>query len=130
MRIECGTDIVEIVRIKEAIENGGRPFLVRIFTDREIEYCESKNGMKYQSYAARFAAKEAVAKAFGTGMSGVYFSEIEVVSSQNTGKPSIELHGRALELYRTMCASSLSVSLSHSDNYATAMVVISFSDHP
>ena len=62
MNITCGTDIIEIERIKESIENIGEKFLKRVFTDKEIEYCESKKVQKYQHYAARFAAKEATFK--------------------------------------------------------------------
>ena len=63
MKVTCGTDIIEIERVKESIENTGDAFLRRVFTEKEIEYCESKNKQKYQHYAARFAAKEAVFKA-------------------------------------------------------------------
>ena len=59
MKISCGTDIIEIERIKESIENLGENFLKKIYTENEIKYCESKKNMKYQHYAARFAAKEA-----------------------------------------------------------------------
>lgn len=63
MKIDCGIDIIEIDRIKESIDSFGETFINKIFTVKEKEYCESKNKMKYQHYAARFAAKEAVYKA-------------------------------------------------------------------
>ena len=63
MKISCGTDIIEIKRIKESIEDLGIKFLERVYTEKEIEYCESKKNQKYQHYAARFAAKEAIFKA-------------------------------------------------------------------
>ena len=63
MKIACGTDIIEIERIKENIENLGEKFLNKIYTKQEIQYCESKKVQKYQSYAARFAVKEAAFKA-------------------------------------------------------------------
>ena len=63
MKVTCGTDIIEIYRIKESIEKLGEAFLNRIFTENEIKYCESKKKQKYQHYAARFAAKEAAFKA-------------------------------------------------------------------
>ena len=66
MKILCGTDIIEISRIKESIENLGDKFLNRVYTQKEIAYCESKKTQKYQSYAVRFAAKEAVFKALDT----------------------------------------------------------------
>jgi holo-[acyl-carrier protein] synthase len=123
--VECGTDIIEISRITEAIEKSGSAFLDRIFTDSEKEYCELKRSAKYQSYAARFAAKEAVCKAFGTGMSGIYFNEIEVVCETETGKPGIVFHGRAKEIFEAFGnAATISISLSHSKNYATAVAII------
>ena len=63
MKIKCGTDIIEISRIKESIDNLGENFIHKIFTEDEIAYCESKKRQKYQHYAARFAAKEAMFKA-------------------------------------------------------------------
>ena len=63
MKVKCGTDIIEISRIKESIEDLGEHFLKRVFTDKEIEFCESKKAQKYEHYAARFAAKEAAFKA-------------------------------------------------------------------
>ena len=63
MKISCGTDIIEIKRIKESIEDLGIKFLERVYTEKEIEYCESKKNQKYQHNAARFAAKEDVFKA-------------------------------------------------------------------
>ena len=63
MKISCGVDIIEIDRVKESIEQLGDKFLNRVFTDKEIEYCESRKNQKYQHYAARFAAKEAAFKA-------------------------------------------------------------------
>ena len=63
MKISCGTDIIEIKRIKESIERTGQKFLDTIYTKKEVDYCESKKNQKYQHYAARFAAKEAVFKA-------------------------------------------------------------------
>ena len=69
MRILVGTDIIEIERIRASIEKLGQPFLNKIYTEAEITYCENRGRKKYESYAARFAAKEAVSKAFGTGIS-------------------------------------------------------------
>ena len=71
MSIHCGIDMVEIQRIKDSIQRYGDNFVRRIFTDEEIKYCESRKNGRYESYAARFAAKEAVSKALGTGFRGV-----------------------------------------------------------
>jgi len=120
-----GTDIIEVDRLKAAIENGesGR-FSARVFTPNEINYCESKNASKYQSYAARFAGKEAVAKAFGTGIGeSALFNEIEILNDE-LGKPFVNLHGRAKVYYASLCASGISISMSHCREYAVAYVAI------
>jgi len=124
MKIECGTDIIEISRITDAINKSGALFLDRIFTLSEKEYCERKKSARYESYAGRFAVKEAVCKALGTGMSGIFFNEIEIVCETETGKPGVIFHGRAKEIFESFGAASVSVSLSHSKNYATAVAVI------
>lgn len=120
-----GTDIIEVDRLKSAIDNDekGR-FLTRVFTPNEIEYCESRNASKYQSYAARFAGKEAVSKAFGTGIGdNAFFNEIEILNNE-LGKPSVTLHGRAEKYYSSMKASGISITLSHCKEYAVAYVAI------
>ena len=91
MKISCGTDIIEIKRIKESIEDLGAKFLERVYTDKEIKYCESKNNQKYQHYAARFAAKEAVFKAISRKLKNKYdigWKDIEVINDEN-GRPRI-----------------------------------------
>ena len=77
MKLTCGTDIIEINRIKEAIENLGDKFINRVFTEKEIKYCEEKNVMKYQHYAARFAAKEAVFKAISKKLDDKFSIRLE-----------------------------------------------------
>ena len=72
MKITCGTDIIEIDRVKESIEELGEKFIKRVFTDKEIEYCESRKGQKYQHYAGRFAAKEAAFKAISKILDNKY----------------------------------------------------------
>ena len=124
MKIECGTDIIEIGRIKEAIEKGGMVFLNKIFSPLEQEYCEQKRTARFQSYAVRFAAKEAVCKAFGTGMTGVFFNEIEVVCDSDSGKPHVVFYGRAKKLFESYDGASLSISLSHSESFANAIAVL------
>jgi holo-[acyl-carrier protein] synthase len=123
LAILCGVDIVEIDRIQRSLE-AGNAFRDRVFTLKEIEYCEARKGSKYKSYAARFAAKEAVSKAFGTGIgSGVEWKSIEVLNDDR-GKPFVHLHGKARDMFEEMGGRELALSLSHSDHYAVAYAVM------
>ncbi|NLN64876.1 MAG: holo-ACP synthase [Clostridiaceae bacterium] len=124
MSIHCGIDMVEIQRIKDSIQRYGDNFVRRIFTDEEIKYCESRKNGRYESYAARFAAKEAVSKALGTGFSqGVTLQGIEMVNDTG-GKPRVILNGTTLKRYIAMGGVSMDISLTHSRNYATAFAVL------
>ena len=125
MRILVGTDIIEIERIRASIEKLGQPFFYILYTEAEIAYCENRGRKKYESYAARFAAKEAVSKAFGTGISAeAALSEIEIRNNER-GKPFIILHGNARDYYcEVVKGSSIDISLSHSDSAAMAFVSI------
>lgn len=121
MIIGIGTDIVEVKRIKDAIENYKERFLNRIFTDLEQEYCEKWGDNKYVHYAARFAAKESFSKAVGTGITkGFKFREIGI-KNLKTGEPLVVLEGGLLEKYGQYKAK---VSLSHTDNNAVAFIVL------
>jgi len=120
----CGTDIIEIERVKQSIDSLGDAFRNKVFTENEIKYCEEKKAVKYQSYAARFAAKEAVSKALGTGISrGISWRNIEILNNEY-GKPYTVLSGKAQEIYAGLRGTDLSISLSHSENYAVAYAVI------
>ncbi|QNU67010.1 holo-ACP synthase [Ruminiclostridium herbifermentans] len=125
MELFVGTDIIEIDRIKMAIEKSEKKhFVEKIFTANEIKYCEEKNAAKFESYAARFAGKEAVSKAFGTGIGAkAAFNEIEILND-NIGRPYVILHGSAKEYYEKIGASGISISLSHCKSYAIAYVTI------
>ena len=124
--ISCGNDIIRISRVKDSIEQVGEPFLKRMYTDEEINYCESRRMCKYQSYAARFAAKEAVYKAIAPKTSeDVEWKNIEVKRDRN-GKPYIELHGKMEELAEEKKINSMDLSLSHDGDYAMATVVMSY----
>jgi len=93
MKILCGIDIIEVNRIQESIETLGETFLNKVFTEKEIEYCESKKMQKYQSYAARFAAKEAVFKALSKDLNGrneITWKNIEVLNEES-GRPIVNL---------------------------------------
>ncbi|MDF2986260.1 MAG: holo-acyl-carrier-protein synthase [Eubacterium sp.] len=125
MELLLGTDIIEVDRIKASLEGkaDGR-FSARVFTPEEVKYCESKNASRYQSYAARFAGKEAVSKAFGTGIGeNALFNEIEILNDKN-GKPYVNLYGRAKKYYESLGASGISITLSHCKEYAVAYVAI------
>lgn len=123
MAIFCGVDIIEIDRLKKSISEQ-KGFRDRVFTDGEINYCENRNKAKYESYAARFAAKEAVAKALGKGIAdGLEWKQIEVLNNE-LGKPYVVLKRRALELFNEMGGMSMDISLSHCNEYAVAYVVI------
>jgi holo-[acyl-carrier protein] synthase len=123
MIVAIGIDLVEVSRLEDVFARRGERFRARVFTEREIGYCESL-GSKFASYAARFAAKEAVMKALGTGWSeGVGWKDIEVVSRQGEA-PTIKLHNRAQDQMRAIGASRVHVSLTHSGNLAIAQVVL------
>ncbi len=113
-----GVDIIEIVRVKDVAERHGERFLKRIYTPGEVAYCRGRP----PQLASRFAAKEAVMKALGTGARGVSWREIEVVRPPG-GPPSLRLHGRALKKAEDLGIHSLAVSLSHSRDFAVASVV-------
>lgn len=117
-----GTDIISVSRIQRAIENNER-FTDKLFTPGEIAYCESR-ASKYQSYAARFAAKEAVMKAIGTGWDGVInWLDIEVVADA-LGKPGIKCHNASQAFMEQQGIESIQLSLSHEKDYAVAFVVL------
>ena len=121
--MKCGTDIIEISRIKESIEKYGETFINRIYSPREIEYCEKKGQVKYQHYAARFASKEAVAKMLGTGFNGNFeWKDIEVINDE-LGKPQIKLSGGAKKIFEEEKLEKIDISLSHCKEYAVAMVI-------
>lgn len=121
MKITCGIDIIEIERIKDSIENTNNKFLDRVYTKNEIEYCESKKAQKYQHYAARFAAKEAVFKALSERIEDKYsicWKDIEIINNSQ-GKPYVNLvsnYDKEIE--------QIDLSMSHCKEYAVANVVI------
>ena len=114
-----GVDIIETQRIENLIKKVGDRFLNRVFTPQEIAYCRGR----IPSLAARWAAKEAMSKAFGTGIGDMAFKEIEIVNTER-GKPNITLHGQAKQIAQTLDFERIEVSLSHTDAYAIAFVVV------
>ena len=115
---EIGVDIVEIPRIAEAIERFGERFLRRVYTEREVTAYRKRTS----SLATRFAAKEAVMKVLGTGMRGVSWHDIEILSTES-GRPVVHLSGRALERFESLGLESMTVSLSDSREYAMAVAL-------
>lgn len=123
MVLGLGTDLIETVRVQQSIDRFGERFLERIFLPGEIAYCRRKKNAA-ESFAARFAAKEAGAKALGTGISrGVTWKEFEV-KREVSGKPSLHLSGRAAELAGAMGVRRIQLSLTHSREFALAVVVV------
>lgn len=121
MIIGIGTDIVQVKRIAEAMQNYGERFRNRIFTPVEQEYCEQHPPTKMLHYAARFAYKEAFSKAIGTGITkGFQFKDCGL-KNLPTGQPVADLSGVLAERWGTY---TIHISLSHTDEYAVAMVVI------
>ncbi len=119
MKLSSGVDLIEIERVRDAIARHGNLFLDRIFTDAELKAC----GGRVESLAARFTAKEAVAKALGTGIGDVGWKEIEVVGDENRA-PSVRLSGEADRVAREKDLKVWSLSLSHTHTHAIAFVVV------
>ena len=123
MILGIGVDLVEVARIEQAIERHGEAFLHRIFTADEIAWC-AKMKSPAPHYAARFAAKEAVSKAFGTGIGAdLGWRDIEV-RRDASGKPAIVLHSGGADFAKARGARAIHLSLSHTAAYAVAQVVI------
>ena len=118
-----GIDVVEVGRIKDSIKSFGSRFLDRIFTEKEQVYCEGKKD-KELNYAARFAAKEAISKAFGTGLGeSMRWTELEI-TRLDSGQPIVVLHGGALAYAEKLNVVSIQISLTHTASYAAANAII------
>ena len=119
MKLRTGVDIIEISRIEEVVARHGKHYLERIYTPAELEQC----GKRSESLAGRFAAKEAVAKALGTGIGDISWKEIEVLGDEQNA-PVLTLHGSARQLADDLGLRNWSVSISHSQSYSVAFVVM------
>ena len=115
-----GRDIIEISRMKKAIEK--RQFVQRVFTQNEIAYCDSRGAQRAASYAARFAGKEAVLKAFGTGLRHGSLQDIEILPDA-LGCPRLQLSGYFARLAEERAIQQFFVSLSHAREYAVAQCI-------
>lgn len=122
MKVTCGIDIIEVSRIKKSITSKDEKFLERVYTQNEIQYCNSKNVKKYEHYAARFAAKEAVLKAVSDGLNSKYdinWKDIEILNNKE-GRPYVNLKNKIKEKL------DIDISLSHIKEYAIANCVITW----
>lgn len=120
----AGIDLVENRRMQDVLERWGAKFKNRVFLEKEQQYCESK-AFPSSHYAARFAVKEAVSKAFGTGVGPqLSWLDIEVVRNSATGAPSVKLSDRAGRFASGMGAGDILISLSHTKNYAIAQALV------
>lgn len=123
MIVGIGVDVIEIARIRETLERQGDRFLRRVYTQLEKDYCNVRRD-PVPHYAVRFAAKEAVFKALGTGWSGgIRWQDVEVRREEGRA-PTIMLYGQAEQRSRSLGASTIHVSLSHSRNSAVAIAIL------
>jgi holo-[acyl-carrier protein] synthase len=123
MILSIGIDIIEVYRIRDTIARTPR-FAERVFTGAEREYCESKGAAAAQSYAARFAAKEAFLKALKTGWRGkIAWHDVEVIRDGD-GVPSLEINGEALAILEKLGAPRIHLSISHTAEHAIAQVIL------
>ena len=122
MIVSIGIDIVEVYRIRSTIARTPR-FAVRVFTENERAYCDSKSVAAAQSYAGRFAAKEAFLKALKTGWRGkITWHDVEIISDEQ-GVPSIEVSGEGKRMLENLGVSNIHVSISHTSDHAVAQVI-------
>lgn len=119
-----GVDIVETARIRESMERFGERFKNRLFLPDEQEYCD-RMAEPAIHYAGRFAAKESVSKTFGTGIGKhLGWLDIEIVRNEQSGEPTIRMHGKGLELLKSRGAEKVLVSLAHTKDYAVATAAL------
>jgi holo-[acyl-carrier protein] synthase len=120
--VGLGTDIVECVRIRKMIEDHGELFLNRVYTDREIRYCQSRR-QAAEHFAGRWAAKEAVLKALGTGWRrGISWRDIEI-RNDPSGQPKVAVRGEAKEIAKRMRLQNIHITISHCRQFATAYAI-------
>ncbi|MGI9036013.1 MAG: holo-ACP synthase [Pyrinomonadaceae bacterium] len=123
MILSVGTDIIEVYRIRETLERTPR-FAERVFTVAERAFCDAKGAASFQSYAARFAAKEAFLKALRTGWRGrITWHDVEIFNDE-FGAPSLKVKGAAKEILETLGADKIHLSMSHTTEHATATVIL------
>ena len=121
--IGCGIDLVRIERIEKIIKRWGNNFNSRIFTPLERDYCEKKKNNKFQSYAGKFAAKEALLKALGLGLRGANWKEIEIRNNE-LGQPIIDTSGKLKNIALAKGVKKYFITVSHTKEYAIAQVIL------
>ncbi|MDP2980588.1 MAG: holo-ACP synthase [Candidatus Omnitrophota bacterium] len=122
MIIGTGIDIIEVLRIKKALDMWGEKFLNRVFTKRELSYANKKK-FSHENLAARFACKEAVLKAFGDTRVGIRLKNIEILNDSK-GKPEVILHKEAKKFADKNNLDNIIVSMSHTNNYAVSNAIL------
>jgi holo-[acyl-carrier protein] synthase len=122
MIIGTGIDIIEVLRIKKALDMWGEKFLNRVFTKRELSYANKKK-FSHENLAARFACKEAVLKAFGDTRVGIRLKNIEILNDSK-GKPEVILHKEAKKFADKNNLDNIMVSMSHTNNYAVSNAIL------
>ena len=120
--MKLGNDIIEIERIRQAIERSSS-FVERVYTPHEIDYCESRNKGRYESFAGIYAAKETFIKALGTGMRHGSWQDIEIYHDE-LGAPLIRLQDTFKNIYETLGYTNIHVSISHCKEYAMSTVIL------
>ena len=123
MKIRTGTDIIEISRVKKSIESTNEKFCERVYTEKEREYCENKKMQKYQHYAVRFSAKEAIFKAISDELENKFeinWKDIEILNDEK-GRPYVNILNNKIQNIE-----DIDISLSHCKQYAIANVVVIF----
>ena len=123
MIVGCGIDLVKIERIEKIIKRWGNNFNSRIFTPLERDYCEKKKDNKFQSYAGKFAAKEALLKALGLGLRGGNWKEIEIRNNE-LGQPIIDISGKLKNIALAKGVKKYFITISHTKEYAIAQVIL------
>jgi len=116
--LRTGVDLIEIARIEEVVSRHGKHYLERIYTPAELELC----GKRVESLAGRFAAKEAVAKALGSGIGEVEWKDVEILGDERNA-PVLHLHGKAAQKAEDLGLTNWSVSISHDQNQVIAFAV-------
>jgi holo-[acyl-carrier protein] synthase len=123
MILGLGIDLIETSRIQDSLDRFGDKFLQRVFLEGEIKYCQSMKAPS-RHFAARFAAKEAVSKAFGTGIgSSLGWKDIEICRSEK-GQPFLKLHGNGAKLAQEMAVTGTMISLTHHETSAAAVAIL------
>ncbi len=123
MILGLGIDIIEVARVATSVERFGERFLKRILLPEEIAYCQSHK-IPPPFIAARFAAKEAISKAFGTGIGAQLGWHDMEIKRRESGEPFVALHGNGQKLLQARGGRAVLISLSHTDNYAAAVAIL------